>query len=165
MVVFMYPSDSNVFVRLFSHVSLALRPTVDEYHTGREKNILEKIGDTGLWMIEHLPGKIVRVLKDPRVVTFALTVFALIGDSYLFYPTHTTNVLRAVVDILPQIPVWAPRLALYILSVITILSYAARAEGRFMNKNLMDRFYGISRTETISPRVTMGTVIQQAYSN
>jgi hypothetical protein len=136
-----YSSDSNLFVRFYSHFELGVRPHVHG-HSQSSKNVLEKAGDAGLWFVEELPYKVMKIAKDPRVVTIALTALALIVDSFLFYPSTTATTLRAVVDLLPRIPAWAVRFSAYILSVETIIAYAARAEGRFMNEHLMKRFYG-----------------------
>jgi hypothetical protein len=106
------------------------------------KNVLEKIGDAGLWFVEEFPRKVWHVAKDPRVVTIALTAMALLATSFIFYPSTTWFVVRTVITSCIVPPLWAVKFSAYIATVGIIVAGACRAEGRFINSKLMKAFYG-----------------------
>lgn len=144
----MITNDTNgpFYKQIYNHVILGLSSEIED-HEQKDKNFVEKAGDIGLWPLENFP-RVVRWLcsqaKDPKVVTLALGILALIANSYLFYPLTTHLVLKAswsfTVSLIPQIPLWAAKFAAYIFSCQVIVSAVARAEGRFLNKELMDKF-------------------------
>lgn len=134
-----YSGNNNFLaIRLMDHARLGLSPTIQNH----EKNTLEKIGDAGLWPIENLPRMTWKLVSDPRVITIAATGLTMLADSFLFYNEETTYALKAIRAFLPTIPFWALKVSTYTSTMLLIGSVGARAEGRFMNKNLMDQFYG-----------------------
>jgi hypothetical protein len=136
-----YNANSTIFQRFGSHAVLGLSQDIGD-RTDAPKNVLERIGDAGLWIVEGLPKKIKVLCTDPRVVTVALTAFALVATSFAFYPIATWTLACDAIALLPQVPLWAVRFGSYILTVSVILSASCRAQGRFWNGELMNRFYG-----------------------
>lgn len=136
-----YHADNHLFARFGYHVVLGLKKDLGD-RMEHPKKWLEKVGDAGLWIVEELPCKIWKGMKDPRVVTVALTALALLAASFLFYPSTTWLAAKAAIAILPVPPFWAVKFSAYILTVSLILSSACRALGRFTNERLMNRFYG-----------------------
>jgi hypothetical protein len=132
-----YTGDADIFVRFASHFELGISKDVGNH----EKNLLERMGDFGLSIVEKLPVKVWDVLKDPRIVTIALTSFAMLAASFLFYPSLTYQNIKAIVELLPPIPFWAIRFSAYIFTIGTILAAGLRAGGRFSNTTLMNAFY------------------------
>ncbi len=135
--------QANAFLgrRFAEHVVLGLKKNIGDREL-YPKNLLEKIGDAGLWVVEDLPGKLWRGLKDPRVVTLGLTALALLGASFAFYPITTLALVKTAVALIPLPPLWAVKFSAYIFTVGLIISGAARAQGRFFNTALMEAFYG-----------------------
>lgn len=123
--------------RFVNHFLLGVKEDIGPHN----KNILEKVGDAGLWMIEKFPGKVWEKMKDPKVVTIALTALALVATSFAFYPAATFLAFKGALALLPTIPFWAIRFSAYIFTVGVIISTALRAEGRFSNSALMNEFY------------------------
>ncbi len=136
-----YQESSNLFQRFGYHVVLGLKKNIGNREQCK-KNALEKIGDVGLALVEVVPGKIWSAMKDPRVVTVALTALALIAASFVFYPVTSFLLAKATIAVIPFPPFWAIRLSAYILTVTLIVSSACRAQGRFWNSQLMNKFYG-----------------------
>jgi hypothetical protein len=135
-----YQENSNIFQRFGYHVVLGLKKNLGDREQCK-KNILEKIGDVGLYSIEELPKKIWAGMKDPRIVTLALTALALIAASFVFYPVTSLLLAKAAIALIPFPPLWALKFAAYILTVTTIVSASCRAQGRFWNSQLMEQFY------------------------
>lgn len=135
--------QANAFLgrRFAGHVVLGLKKNIGDREL-YPRNFLEKIGDAGLWVVEDLPGKLWRGLKDPRVVTLGLTALALLGTSIAFYPVTTLALVKTAVALIPLPPLWAVKFSAYIFTVGLIISGAARAQGRFFNTALMEAFYG-----------------------
>lgn len=138
-----YHEESFLIVRFFKHFSLGVKPDIGDH----ERNIIEKVGDAGLWFVEELPRKVVRFCHDPKVVTIALTALALIAVTVGFYPITTYTTINAVILLLPVIPFWAAKFSVYIATVGLILSTSMRAMGRFVNSDLMNTFYGKETNE------------------
>jgi len=132
-----YQANAWLGTRFINHFALGVKEDIGSHN----KNVMEKMGDLGLWMVEKFPGKVWNLMKDPRVVTVALTGFALLAASAAFYPTATYLGIKAGLALLPAIPAASVRLTAYICTVGLIISTALRAEGRFINSELMDRFY------------------------
>lgn len=132
-----YTSDAALPKRFWSHACLGLSKDIQDH----EPNFLEKVGNIGTWPVENLPRIVKNSLTDPKVVTVALTIGSMYLDSMLFYPEETTDTVSTAWSLVPKIPYWAGKFALYLLSIETIAAYAARAEGRFMNSTLMTAFY------------------------
>lgn len=135
-----YNRDSNLFVRFRDHANLAFSAKQDiPPHT---ESKLEEYGDAALWFVRDLPRHLKKALTDPKVITVAITVFALLADSLLFYPTTTWVVLKATIALIDITKyLWAVKLATYLISVESIIAMAARTLGRFGNEELMDKFY------------------------
>ena len=133
-----YSSDNNIAVRCYNHARLGLQKDIQKH----DPNLMEKFGNIGLWPLENLPRMTLNAITDPRVVTIALTSLAMLADSYGFYPEETTAGVQAAWALLPTVPFWTVKFATYIATIETIGSYGMRAEGRFINKELMGKFYG-----------------------
>lgn len=136
-----YQSQASLFQRFGYHVVLGLKKELGSREDCK-KNLLEKTGDIGLWIVESLPHIIWQGIKDPRVVTVALTALALLATSLIFYPTITFLLIKNAIAFIPFPPFWALRFSAYLLTVTLILASACRAQGRFWNKQLMNHFYG-----------------------
>lgn len=131
-------TNANMVVRFIDHAKLGLSSTIQPH----EKNLLEKAGDLGMWAWENVPAKMANAVRDPQVVTVALTSLALYVDSLCFYPAETSHYTRVALALLPTIPVWLPRFLSWTTSCELFASLGVRAEGRFRNKELMADFYG-----------------------
>ncbi len=132
-----YQADASIGIRVLSHVQLGLQPQIQPH----QRNFLEKAGDFGLYAVEHLPQRAVDFAKDPRTLTATLTTVLTIVDSYLFYPEETMGVLDSIVEHLPAPSGRALRVSAYVATLTAILSYSARAQGRFWREALMTEFY------------------------
>lgn len=130
--------NGNIAVRIANHFILGVKEDIGLH----DKHVLEKVGDVGLWMVEKFPRKVWHVMKDPRVVTLALTSFALLGTSFVFYPTASYHAVKSAIALLPKVPLWTVRLSAYIVTCALIVATTCRAEGRFRNSKLMDEFNG-----------------------
>lgn len=129
--------------RLYSHVVFGLSKEIQEH----EANWKERLGNLGLWTVEVLPSKVLnatlKVVRDPRFVTIALTILALWANTYLFYPIHAMRVLVWTGNMLSMLPLPSLatcKFATYIYVCNAILSASLRAYGRFSNSKLMDDF-------------------------
>lgn len=137
-----YTAEATMGWRFYEHAKLGLQGEIQPH----EKNWKEKAGDLGLWTLEKFPGKVWTLMKNPRWITLVLTTISLLSVSYLFYPRITAETLKRVVAAIP-LPTWETvKFGTYLFTVGNIIAAALRAEGRFSNKELMDRWYGISQT-------------------
>ncbi len=132
-----YNKEEWLGSRFVNHFMLGIQKEIGHH----QKNLLEKAGDVGLFFIENIPRKIWQGIKDPRVITIALTAFALLATSFIFYPLLTIAAIKLSFAFLPLIPLWTLKLSVYLTFVSVILSTAMRAEGRFLNADLMNQFY------------------------
>ncbi|MBA3602768.1 MAG: hypothetical protein H0W50_03830 [Parachlamydiaceae bacterium] len=139
-----YSSNSWLPIRFFDHLRLGFQSEIQEH----QKNNLEKLGDAGLYPIENLPRIVWDITKNPRVITAVGTAFLMLADSYAFYPSETESYVRRAYSLLPEIPFWAIKFGAYLLSIETIASFGARAEGRFWNTKLMQDFYAPTNKKT-----------------
>ena len=113
---------------------------------------LEASGNAGLWCVEVLPFKIGKLVKefckDPRVITIALTAFALLANSYAFYPAAIREIGKEIVDaalaLLPLISVEKLKFAAWASSCALIASAGfGRALGRWSNEDLKTAYYNL----------------------
>lgn len=135
-------------VGFINHARLAFNrdargPTeVQEDQNVKTKNKIEMVGDTMLWHVVELPEKIVRWMKDPKVVTVALTALAMLAVQFAFYPVSTYFATKAVVlFVVNHFPLSTAKVVAYTLSMLAVLGMGVRTYGRFDNKSLMDHFY------------------------
>lgn len=135
-----YNTNANLFQRFGYHAILGLKKNIGS-REGCEKNLLEKIGDAGLWIVEDFPRKVWRCCKDPRVVTIAITALALIAASFLFYPSLSWIVAKAAIKLIPIPSLGILKFIAYLFTNMLIVAGACRAEGRFVNSALMNKFY------------------------
>lgn len=135
-----YHSEDGLWGHFISHAQLGLSHHIQPHQV----NLFERLGDMILWSAEDLPQIILRQLKDVRVVTVALTAFALLANSFLFYPVKTWLKMKNFYHWLPLPPFWAVRFAGYIYTCALIMGYGLRAFGRFSNHELMKEFYSDS---------------------
>ncbi len=133
-------NQSNVVTKFLSHARFALTPNLSERNSN--PNLLEIMGNIGLYTIEVIPFKIVNAIRDPRIVTIAITALALFATSFAFYPVTTIALTKTAIAVLPFPPLWAIKFGAYLYTVSLIISFACRAEGRFMNKDLYNQFLG-----------------------
>ena len=132
-----YRPEASLWSHFVSHAQLGLSKEVQPHET----NLCERIGNAICWTAEELPTHIWERLTTPRVVTVATTTFAMIANSFLFYPSQTLMHLRDFFRWLPLPPLWAVRFSTYIYTSALILGYGMRAFGRFSNTELMNTFY------------------------
>ena len=140
----MAQTTSSLPVRFWNHAVFGLRDEVAEElkHEENTKNWCEKFGDRSVYITKNaIPNAISGCLKDPRVVTVALTALALITISLAFYPITTALYLQAAWAAMPLPSFGAVKFAVYLWSCAAVVSLAARAQGRFCNAELMERFY------------------------
>lgn len=138
-----YDENSWILSRFYSHFYFGTQSDRSQ-DVGKdiESNLLEKMGNVGLWPIENLPKKVLNLGKDPIIVTIALTALALFVINLAFYPEITTRVIKnAAVFIANNVPYWAVKFAVYISCVEVTIATAMRACGRFSNQALMEKFY------------------------
>jgi len=143
-IPFQYARDDFLPVRFLNHAVLSLKTDLGA-RDDCPKNLAEKIGDIGLWIIEEFPLKIWAVVQDPKVVTVALTALALVAVSFAFYPAISLAFCKAAVAALPLPPLWAVKFGAYLATCAVIIAAALRAEGRFWNDALMAKFYNPRR--------------------
>jgi len=138
-----YSNNDNIVFRFISHYKLGTQSDLSEYYKGDvQPNLIERIGDVGLWMLENIPRKVWQMATEPRVVTIALTAMTLFSITLAFYPVTTyLATYDVVVFVVTNTPFWAVKLAVYIALVETTIAKALRAYGRFSNQALMDKFY------------------------
>lgn len=139
-----YDQNSFLIVRFVNHFRLGTATDLNPYGFTDEvtPNFLEKVGNAGLYIQENLPGKLWGMVKDPRVVTLALTILTLYAESFAFYPSITSSVTKRVINyVIENVPLWAIKFAVYITLVESTISLAMRACGRFNNEQLMQEFY------------------------
>ncbi len=143
--------EANAGSRFINHWQFAVTGEQDlRGGEGCPANLVEKAGDGILHVIGSTPRSIKwmgKQFQDPRVVTIALTIIALIVISFIFYPITSALIAKAacifIGQQLAQIPLWTIRLAAYLLTCTTIVGYGARATGRFANADLMKAFYAL----------------------
>lgn len=122
--------------RFFNYFAFAVKKDIGVH----EKSLLEKAGDLGLWTIEEFPKKVWKMMKDPVVITVALTAIALVGVTLAFYPVTTVLAAKAALLLLPQVPFWAVKFSAWVGAVGLILSTSMRALGRVTNLELRAYF-------------------------
>lgn len=129
--------DAWIGFRFIDHAKLALNSTIQKH----EKNWAEKVGDIGLWPSENLPQKAWKLMKEPRWINFVFTTLALVGVTYAFYPQATIEAAKRLARAIPLPTVEQVKFGAYVTCIHHILSAAFRAEGRFSNTDLMNKFY------------------------
>ena len=140
MISPVYNQHTSIVYHFFQHAAYGLRSQINR-HGIDQKNQIEKLGNLGLWTIENLPGKVWRLMKEPRWVTVVLTQIALVGTTYLFYPRELLFYAKKVITYIPIPSREAVKFAVYLTIIAHIVSAAFRAYGRFSNKPLMDAWY------------------------
>lgn len=141
-----YEMNGSTIFRSYNHLKFAV---CRDLGPNREPaNKMEIFGNKILNIVGCIPRAIKglnRLCHDPRIVTIALTTFALYVTSLLFYPSTTLSltkeVLRFTVKMAEKIPYWVVKFAAYIISCTAIIGYGLRAEGRFTNAPLLRQFY------------------------
>ena len=132
-----YTREGYLSTRFYDHLCLGLFPQIQAHN----KNLLERIGDIGLWPAENIPRMIRDCVTNPKIITVALTLFAALADSYGFYPEETVKNVQWAISFLPEIPRSAIHFGVYLSTIEFISSCGARAYGRFSNIELMHQFY------------------------
>lgn len=115
---------------------------VQDSNDAKQKNQIEVVGDKMLWHVVELPEKIVRWMKDPKVITVALTALAMLAVQFAFYPVSTYFATKTVVVfVVNHFPLSTAKVVAYALTMLGVLGMGVRTYGRFENKSLMDHFY------------------------
>src|ERR1700741_4869835 len=99
-----YRADSWIGARFIDNFRFAVKKDIGDRPGDLAPNWLEKVGNAGLWIVEELPKKAWKAIKEPRFVSFALTILALGAVSFAFYPAPSLAVLKAGIALLPQVP-------------------------------------------------------------
>ncbi len=134
-----YNAQDNIVYHFYQHVRYGLNHDIPRF--GQPKNIVEKLGDVGLWTLENFPGKIWRLMKEPRWITLALTTISMSAVSYVFYSRESTRLAKAVWHHVQLPSVESVKFVAYLTIIGHIVSAAFRAYGRFRNDDLMDAWY------------------------
>jgi|GEM_PF-4371560 len=134
-----YDTNDGIVLHFYQHAVFGLAHDIPRFRQG--KNWVEQSGDLGLWMIENLPTKAWRLMKEPRWITLVLTQMALIGMTCLFYPKQLVLYAKIFVEKCPLPTRETVKFAAYLTIVAHIISAALRAYGRFRNDALMDAWY------------------------
>jgi hypothetical protein len=162
-----YHADNHLFSRFLNHAHFGI--TRDLGDERAQPNAIEKAGNGILKITGMLPKSIKAIgkaFKDPRVVTVALTVIALLTTSFAFYPTTTYLASKAIctfaATLIKQIPFWAVRMSAYLMTCTAIVGFGLRAEGRFTNAPLMKQFYGLPETFPRNPAYMSNSELKAA---
>ena len=139
MNAIVYSANDGLLYHFYQHARFGLSSEIPRF--GQEKNWVETLGDIGLWTIENFPGKVWRMMKEPRWITFVLTQISLTTVTYLFYPKFTLEKINIVLVKIPLPNREQVKFALYLTIVAHIVSAAFRAYGRFRNDDLMEAWY------------------------
>lgn len=142
-----YHPDSNLLYRIWDHASFGLKKDIGN-RENTPPNLIEKLGDVTLWTVGLIPrsvSAIGKTFKDPRIATIVFTAIGLFVASLVFYPVTTFALSKVTViaasNLIAQVPFWAVKLSAYIAICATIIGAGLRAEGRFINADLMKEFY------------------------
>ena len=104
------------------------------------KNVLEYAGEALSSHVTKLPKKIIKILKNPKVITVALTAISMLAVQTAFYPAITARVTKSVILALSSyIKPWAVKMALYISTQSYLFGMGLRSLGRFSNQELMNK--------------------------
>lgn len=133
----LYDPNASVLGRFVSHAAFGMSKNTLPH----QANLIEKTGDALLWSMEELPKHLWKIIADPRVATVGTTALGLLGNSFLFYPTGTWDMLKTAFQHLPLPSLSACRFGSYLYTSSLILGYGLRAFGRFSNAELMHQFY------------------------
>ena len=162
-----YYANDQLIARFINHANFATAKYLGDERA--PSNIVEKVGNGILKAASLLPKglkAIGKAFKDPRVVTIALTVLALLAVSFAFYPSTTYLATKAVClfigEMIKHIPFWAVKLSAYILTCSSIIGFGLRAEGRFTNSDLMKQFYGLPENFPKNPAYMSNSEIKKA---
>jgi len=144
----LYNHNNSLFSRFIDHVGFGITPDLKGRKS--DSNWCEKLGNLTT-NVAKIPVKTVKLfgksLKDPRVMTIALTALALLATTFAFYPSATIAALSTVSKFiwtaLKSVPWQTVRLTAYINICLGIIGCGLRAEGRFTNADLMKEFYGV----------------------
>ncbi|MEC7839182.1 MAG: hypothetical protein VX777_03985 [Chlamydiota bacterium] len=105
----------------------------------RHKTLIEKTGDMMLWPWLNIPGKVIKIGTDARIITVAATTLALLGNTYLFYPRETLDSINYIILLLPTIPFAYIKFAGWLATCELITGLGARTFGRVDNPALMNQ--------------------------
>ena len=104
------------------------------------KNVLECVGELLSSHVTKLPKYIIKILKNPKVITVALTELSMLAVKTAFYPAITARVTKSAILVLSSyIKPWAVKMALYISTQSYLLGMGLRSLGRFSNQELMNK--------------------------
>jgi hypothetical protein len=131
----------------FNHTKMALvdNPSILIKNAEYNESILEKIGSFLSWHVTKLPSKAYHALRDPKVITVALTSIAMLSVQFAFYPRISILAAKSLATfIAKQIPAWTVKASAYTIIQAAILGLGTRALGRFSNNELMQKWYSNS---------------------
>jgi len=134
-----YNVNDGLFYHFYQHARYGLSNDIPRF--GQKKNWVEMFGDLGLWTLENFPGKVWKLMKEPRWITLALTQISLVGVTYLFYPKYSLDLAKNLLVKIALPTIEQAKFALYLTIVAHIVSAALRAYGRFRNDDLMNAWY------------------------
>ncbi len=137
MSLAIFQPQDTLWDRFLNHAQLGLSPVCLPHR----KNYIEGLGDLLLWPMEKLPELICEKMKEPRVITVALTALSWIANTFLFYPFDTWLKAKEFIHWLPLPTLPELRFPGYVATCVMIVGFGLRAFGRFSNANLMREFY------------------------
>lgn len=93
---------------------------------------VEKFGRTLMRGVESVLDLTLREIKNP-ILIIALTALTLLVVTIVYYPQQAWLLVTTVVPFAKSIEAWMVKMALYILTQITVSGIGLRAFGRFSN--------------------------------
>lgn len=127
--------------RFQNNLRFALRKETAIFRENFPPNKFEKIGNILTWFAYDFKEFILDILFDPRAITICFTLFAMILNALLFYPSDTWDTLSTIFNWIIDSINWSyVRFCLWILSEITIFGVGMRAFGRFSNQELLKHY-------------------------
>lgn len=120
-------NPNDVMVKRF--ISLAYEGIKDEC-LPHDKNFVEKLGDAILYLPSNLPRVVKKMVKNPQCIAITAFVLLHLVNSYFWFPAQTTDVIKAVVSLLPEITKEHCRFGAWFTTSSIITGACLRAGGR-----------------------------------
>ncbi len=134
-----YHRDALLPHRFYTHYLLGTTKGLP--HRDHTPGKIEKAGNFFLAPREEFLTALGRAIKNPKVITLALTFFSSFLNSLMFYRKETLQAMSALRKFVPFPTLGSAKLITYLFISSTILGYGLRAYGRFSDTELMRRFY------------------------
>lgn len=125
---------------------LDIARTINEANAPIPPNWLETLGNKGVSWVPSIPHAyewVDQSLRDPRVLTIAISALSLIAIQFMFYPVATLKTaIRFQNFAIERIPGYdVIKFWSYMAWIEICFSLSLRATGRLYNKTLRENFY------------------------